>query len=119
MTTPRSYEPSSLPERPEAGVTATPSSDALQRATASGVRLGSLLADKDLENWTPTGEDESVETIRSVARYCKTYCPIRLECAGDACRLYRLEGRAAENLGLAPPGPAEEVGVVGQPITAL
>lgn len=76
-----------------------------------------VLADiADLEGWSPTSADEAQGAIASVAAYCRDYCPVRLQCVEDACRLYRLESRADAVIRHTP---AESVGVLGQPVIGL
>jgi hypothetical protein len=82
----------------------------------TGSRLTGILAGRDdLESWVP-GPDDAEAVIRDVAAYCRDYCPARLACVEDACRLYRLESRANEALA---PAPSEDVGVLGSPIVGL
>jgi hypothetical protein len=84
---------------------------------ATGSRLTGILAGRDdLETWTPESDAEAQAAIASVAAYCRDYCPVRLQCAEDACRLYRLESRADLVIRHTP---AERVGVLGQPIIGL
>jgi hypothetical protein len=88
----------------------------LTRGTAGSRFTGILEGRSDLETWTPENEDEAQATITAVASYCRDYCPARLACVEDDCRLFRLEGRADA---LLPHTPSESVGVFGQPITGL
>lgn len=89
--------------------------------TTSGSRFtGPLAAYADAdpetwESWTPA-PDEAQGVIASVAAYCRDYCPARLACVEESCRLYRLEERANAQLGHSP---SENVGVVGAPIIGL
>lgn len=85
--------------------------------STSGSRFTGILAGRtDLETWTPANEDEAQATIAATGAYCRDYCPARLACVEDDCRLFRLEGRADA---LIAHTPAESVGVLGQPVTAL
>ena len=101
---------------PTADPTADPSSTASPEATASS-RFTGILASYhgDLEGWQPTAE-EGQAVIGSVADYCRDYCPVRLQCVENDCRLFRLEERAAAAI---KHTPAESVGVLGQPIIGL
>lgn len=112
----------SLPEPPRVAGTAAPSSTAYSTPTASagspltGVLAG--LSGAQLEDWHP--DDSSAENaIASVNRFCQDYCPARLSCVEDKCRLYRLEGRAMDHLGYVRNPATEAVGVVGQSIIGL
>lgn len=103
---------------------ADPSSAALPSPTGSSgdepvavasSRLGGVLAGRDLDGFQPTAE-QAREVMAEVAAYCRDYCPARLHCVEDACRLYRLEGRAHDAIA---PSPSERVGVIGQSIIGL
>jgi hypothetical protein len=84
---------------------------------ASSSKLTGILAGRtDLETWSPANEDEGHDTIAAVSAYCRDYCPVRLQCVEDECRLYRLERRADAAIRHTP---AESVGVLGQPIIGL
>jgi hypothetical protein len=77
-------------------------------------KLTGILAEHyDLETWTPGTEAEAQDAITAVAAYCRDYCPVRLQCAEEACRLFRLEGRADAMIRHTP---AETVGVLGQSV---
>lgn len=110
--------PASPPAEPTADPTARPSSSASPSRTASPERFGPTLAGRDLETWQPP-KAVSQAVIAEIAAYCQTYCPVVHECVEDRCRLYRLERRAAQALGLPEPGEAEAVGVASFPVTAL
>lgn len=102
---------------PTGGPTVDPSSTASPGATASSERLTGILAGRDdLETFTPATEDDARSVLRDVAAYCRDYCPARLSCVEEACRLYRLEARSIEVL---RPGPTDAVGVLGTPIVGL
>jgi len=74
----------------------------------------------DLETWTPESAELAQAAIGDVAAYCRDYCPARLACGEEACRLYRLETRASEVIhGGLEPGDASEVGVLDQQVIAL
>jgi hypothetical protein len=92
------------------------SSTASPAATGSSRLTGVLATATDLETWAPADEREAQEAIGSVAAYCRDYCPVRLACVEEACRLFRLERRADAVIRHTP---AERVGVLGQPVTAL
>lgn len=82
--------------------------------------LTGILATADnLEGWTPGSDDDAQAAINSVGAYCRDYCPVRTACVEDACRLYRIEGRALDRLGYHRNVDSEAVGVVGQPVTGL
>lgn len=94
---------------------ADPSSNESPATTAS--RLTGILAGRtDLETWTPETPEDAQAVIGDVAAYCRDYCPARLACVEEACRLYRLEARSAEVIA---PSPSENVGVLGIPIVGL
>jgi hypothetical protein len=96
---------------------ADPSSTESPPATVSSERLTGILAGRsDLETWTPDSADDAQAVMRDVAAYCRDYCPARLACVEEACRLYRLESRSADIL---RPGPTDAVGVLGTPIIGL
>lgn len=85
----------------------------------TGSRLTGPLAGVDVDAWAPQSVEEANAAIRSVAAYCRDYCPVRLACVEDACRLYRAEGRSLDALGLRRDAATEAVGVLGQPVTGL
>jgi len=82
-------------------------------------RLGRTLVGRDLETWSPSGEAEARETIEHIGDFCAEYCPVRLACEEEACRLYRLEGRALEALGIQRNDATEAVGVLGQSVIGI
>jgi hypothetical protein len=97
--------------------TAAPSSTESPAPTASSDKLTGILAGRtDLETWTPGSDAEAQDTIASVAAFCQDYCPAKMACVEDDCRLFRLESRADMVIRHTP---AESVGVLGQPITGL
>lgn len=97
------YDPAFQGEPPTAGPTVDPSFSASPTATedelanaVASARLGGVLAGRsDLETWTPETPELAQAAINDVAAYCRDYCPARLACGEEACRLYRLEERAA------------------------
>lgn len=97
-----------------AGPTGMPSSIGSPETTAS--RLAPHLRD---EGWVPGTDEEAMAAISEIGRYCRDYCPAVKACGEDACRLYRLESRSLEALGLRTNPVTEAVGVIGQPITGL
>lgn len=102
---------------PTAGPTAAPSLTESPGATGSSERLTGILAGRsDLETWQPASPEEGQAAISAVADYCRDYCPVRLQCVEEACRLFRLETRAEAAIAHTP---AEAVGVLGQPIIGL
>lgn len=82
-------------------------------------RLGRTLAGRNLESWVPAGASEAEGALSDVAAFCARYCPVRLACVEEKCRLYRLEGRALEVLGLSHNPQTEAVGVIGQSTIGL
>jgi len=82
-------------------------------------RLGPTLRGRDAEGQVFAGDGEAEAVIAEVADYCRRFCPVQFACVEERCRLWREEQRAAAFLGLKAPGPAEEVGVVGTPVTAF
>lgn len=114
------YDPAFPSEPPTADPTVDPSStespaattDELANAVASA-RLGGVLAGRsDLETWTP-GPEDAQQAINDVAAYCRDYCPARLSCGEEACRLWRLEERAAAVLS------GDSAGVLEAPIVGI
>lgn len=81
--------------------------------------MGRSLVGRDLETWSPAGEGEARETIEHIDDFCAEYCPVRLACVEEKCRLYRLEGRALEVLGFKRNEATEAVGVVGQSVIGI
>lgn len=114
MTLTPNYSATSSPAAttPTADPTA-PASSAGSPPTIGSDRLTGILRGADLEGWFPGSDDEATAAIHSVAAYCRDVCPARLECVEDACRLYRLEGRAAEHLGYRRNAASEAAGVAG------
>lgn len=96
-----------------------PASSPVSPPTIGSSRLEPPLRGVDLETWTPGDANEASAAINAVADYCRDYCPVRLSCAEDRCRLYRLERRAAEVLGYRTNAATEAVGVQGQSIIGL
>ena len=93
------------------------SSESPAATDSSNSYLTGILADvPDRATWVPANADEAGQAIDSVAAYCRDYCPVRLQCAEEACWLYQLEERADAVIAHSP---SERVGVLGQPITAL
>lgn len=108
-------------EPPAADPTA-PASSPVSAPTMPAIgsnRLGPPLRGVDLETWTPGDVDEASAAIGAVADYCRDYCPVRLSCVEERCRLYRLEQRAAEVLGYKSNPVTESVGVQGQSIIGI
>lgn len=116
MQTP-GYATSSPIAPPEAAPLATPSSSESPGTTGSAERLG-ILAGMP-EGWAPGSMEEAQEAVGAVAAYCRDYCPARLACVEEACRIYRLESSALEALGYRRDADTEAVGVQSQPITGL
>lgn len=50
--------------------------------------------------WAFTGSDMAQEVLQGIGHICKNNCPIQRACAGEGCRLYRLEDQAEKFLGL-------------------
>lgn len=59
--------------------------------------------------WAFASQEEAQAALEEVARYCAHRCPIRLKCAEEACRLYRVEGEALHYLREGEAAPAREV----------
>lgn len=95
--------------------TGTPSSIESPGTTASS-RLPEQLRD---ESWVPATGEEAIAAINEIGHYCRDYCPVVKACGEESCRLYRLESRSLEALGLRQNPVTEAVGVIGQPITGL
>lgn len=94
-----------------------PASSPASPPTTASNRLAAPLAGRDdLETWVPEDPVTAQGAIAAVAGYCRDYCPARLSCPEEACRLYRLEQRSLEVIA---PTPADRVGVIGQPILGL
>lgn len=111
------YEPFSPSAPPQAAPTVAPSSTGSPEATGSSERLTGILAGRDdLETWLPGDEAEAQQAVTAVAAYCRDYCPVRLQCVEDECRLWRLEERADAVIRHTP---AESVGVLGQQVIGL
>lgn len=111
------FGPSSQAGPPQAAPTVDPSSTGSPAPTGSSDRLTGILAGRtDLETWQPADAAEGQAAVSAVADYCRDYCPVRLQCVEGACRLFRLEERAAAAIRHTP---AESVGVLGQPIIGL
>lgn len=113
------YDPSFPSEPPVVDPTAPASSPESPAPTGSSSRfLTGILADDelDLESWTPDDGPSAEQAIAAVADYCRDYCPVRLQCVEEACRLYRLEARADAVL---RQSPSESVGVLGQQVIGL
>lgn len=113
------YSTSSPAGPPTAVPTAPASGPASPGPTASSDLLTGILHGVDTETWSPATAAEAQAAIASVAAFCQNVCPARLACPEDACRLYRLEGRSMEALGLRYSPATERVGVLGQPVTGL
>lgn len=114
------------PFSPSAPPTADPSATASLPGSSSPTddeipgpsdRLGGALSGRaDLETWTPEDPATAQQVLADVQHYCQTYCPAVLACGEEACRLWRLEERAAAII--SPPGPAEN-GVVTTPVIGV
>lgn len=113
-----SFPPGPPPAAPTAPAS-SPASWTTTGAPADVAQLGPTLAGKDLETWTPATEGEARNAIGDVADFCRRYCPVRLACVEDNCRLFRLEGRSLEALGMARNPATEAVGVVGSSVVGL
>lgn len=50
--------------------------------------------------WAFTDEGQAQEVLRGIGHICRNNCPIQRACAGEGCRLYRLEDQAEKFLGL-------------------
>lgn len=98
---------------------AAPSSSASPGTTGWSERLTGILHGVDTETWSPSSAQEAQAAINSVATFCRDVCPARLACIEDGCRLYRLEGRSLETLGIHRNPRTEAVGVLGQPVTGI
>lgn len=109
----------SSPPGPPGADPMDPASSPASPPTIGSSRLTGPLVGVDTETWTPADADEATAAIAAVADYCRDYCPARLACVEERCRLYRLEQRAADALGLQSNPATEAVGVLGQSITAL
>lgn len=96
-----------------------PASSSEWPATTGSARLQPPLRGVDTEHWTPGDPGEAQAAIEAVAAYCRDYCPARLSCVEERCRLYRLEQRALGALGYRTNAATEAVGVESQPIIGL
>jgi len=85
------------------------------RTSSARALLGPTLTGRDLEHWVPPGAGEAHRAIEEVADFCATYCPVRLACVEEKCRLFRLETRALEVLGIRRDPETDEVRVFGRP----
>ena len=75
------------------------------------------VAGRDPGSWVPASPGEAEAALRGIAAFCGRKCPIVDRCAGQECRLYRLETIAKTFLDAQ--GPSERVGVVGQETIGL
>lgn len=87
-------------------------------ASTANPRLAGYLGSGDAD-WLPGDEAEAQAAVDEISRYCGRYCPARLACVEEDCRLYRIEGAALEKLGYDVRPAAAAVGVQSQPVTGL
>lgn len=100
---------------------AVPSSSGSPETTASwSEHLIGILHGVDTESWTPGSASDASGAIESVSAFCRDFCPARLACIEDRCRLYRVEQRAIAHLrGPRHNAATESVGVIGEPVTGI
>jgi hypothetical protein len=70
----------------------------------------------DTETYTPADATEAHGAVQAVSRFCHDYCPVRLQCVEERCKLYRLEARA---LAVIRPSVTDSVGVLDRQVIGL